>query len=373
MKKTIPPGFSLYLDLVRFLSATIVMLSHLWPLLFPDFPLPWPGHAAVVVFFVLSGYVIAFAADRPGLSASNYALHRAVRIMSVTAPALFISILIAPYVGGEAIAFAGPLVIPDSDFWRAVWMNFFFLGESWLGSTAPPFNPPFWSLSYEVWYYLIFGVWVFSRPAWRIWTTTTAIILAGFNIAVLLPAWLLGVLLYRRKISLPKNAATSLFFATIAVGFTYYWFDCSVWIRNHLRAFVSNFIAGLHSSNQFVGDYFLAIVIAANFIAVASLDQYTCFLRGYERSIRYLASFTLSVYLFHMPLTVLIWNGLQIRSVSGFLIVLGIGIFVLGSLTERQNKWYRHMAERVFGTNEPIAPKFSAETHGHAGSKERAT
>lgn len=66
MNGKIPAGLSLYLDAVRFLAALVVLLHHTWPLLFPDFPLPWPGHSAVVVFFVLSGYVIAHA-SRPEL------------------------------------------------------------------------------------------------------------------------------------------------------------------------------------------------------------------------------------------------------------------------------------------------------------------
>ena len=70
-----PESLSLYLDLVRFLATVAVLLFHLWPQWFPGFPLPWPGHAAVIVFFVLSGFVIAHAyaerlkAQQDGLAA----------------------------------------------------------------------------------------------------------------------------------------------------------------------------------------------------------------------------------------------------------------------------------------------------------------
>jgi len=40
MKRDIPHGLSVYLDLVRFGAATIVVLSHLWLLAFPAHPLP---------------------------------------------------------------------------------------------------------------------------------------------------------------------------------------------------------------------------------------------------------------------------------------------------------------------------------------------
>jgi len=349
MKNNISSGLSLYFDVVRFAAAIVVMLSHIWPLMFPHAPLPWPGHAAVVVFFVLSGYVIAFATDRPNLPASTYATHRAVRILSVTVPALLLSIAIAPYVaGGEAVPFAGRMSIPDAEFWRAIWVNLFFMGESWLGSSTPPFNPPFWSLSYEVWYYVIFGVWTFSAAKWRPWLTAAAVFLAGFNIVLLLPIWLLGVVIYRKRLLLPEGVAFKVFAATLAIGLAYYWLDCSVRIRGYMIAGAPEFMRSLNGSNQFVGDFLLGLIVAANFVAAASISRHLDFLRIAERPIRYLASFTLSVYLFHLPLTVFIWNGLQVRSVPGFALLLLTGIFVLGSITERKNKLLRDWVERLF-------------------------
>ena len=348
MKNNIPLGLSLYFDVVRFAAAIVVMLSHIWPLIFPHTPLPWPGHAAVVVFFVLSGYVIAFASDRPGLLAGTYATHRAVRILSVTVPALLLSIVIAPYVAtGGAVPFAGPMSIPDPEFWRAICVNLFFLGESWLGSSTPPFNPPFWSLSYEVWYYVIFGVWMFSAAKWRPWLTAAAVFLAGFNIVLLLPVWLLGVVIYRKKIALPEGIALQLFAATVVLGLAYYWLDCSVWIRGYMIAGAPDFMRTLNGSNQFVGDFLLGLIVAANFVAAASISRHLDFLAIVARPIRYLASFTLSVYLFHLPLAVFIWDGLQVRSVPGFALLLLTGIFVLGSITERNNKRLRDWVERA--------------------------
>jgi peptidoglycan/LPS O-acetylase OafA/YrhL len=349
MKNNISPGLSLYFDVVRFAAAIVVMLSHIWPLMFPHTPLPWPGHAAVVVFFVLSGYVIAFATDRPNLLARTYAIHRAVRILSVTVPALLLSVVIAPYVAaGGAVPFAGPMSIPDPEFWRAICVNLFFMGESWLGSSTPPFNPPFWSLSYEVWYYVIFGVWIFSTAKWRPWLTAAAVFLAGFNIVLLLPVWLLGVLIYRKKVLLPESIALKLFAATVVIGLAYYWLDCSVRIRGYMIAGAPDFIRSLNGSNQFVGDFLLGLIVAANFIAAASISRHLDVLRIVARPIRYLASFTLSVYLFHLPLTVFIWNGLHVRSVAGFALLLLTGIFVLGSMTERKNKLLRDWIEAAF-------------------------
>ena len=96
------PVLSVYLDLVRFAAALTVMLHHVWPTVFPDRPLPWPGHDAVVVFFVLSGLVIAHAVDRPGRTVADYCQHRIARIGPVAFPALLLSAAIAPWTGAPS-------------------------------------------------------------------------------------------------------------------------------------------------------------------------------------------------------------------------------------------------------------------------------
>ena len=47
------PTLSLYLDLTRFAAALVVVLGHSWLVLYPSYPLHWPGPPAVIVFFVL--------------------------------------------------------------------------------------------------------------------------------------------------------------------------------------------------------------------------------------------------------------------------------------------------------------------------------
>jgi peptidoglycan/LPS O-acetylase OafA/YrhL len=100
----------------------------------------------------------------------------------------------------------------------------------------------------------------------------------------------------------------------------------------------------------------LGLIVAANFIAVASLSQRLGFLTMFEKPVRYLASFTLSIYLFHMPLTVFIWNGLGIRSAPAVMALLMLGIFALGSITERNNKQYRSYIQKCFPSLKAARP-----------------
>ncbi|MDB5963427.1 MAG: hypothetical protein JWP59_4721 [Massilia sp.] len=347
MIKPFDMGMSVYLDLLRFLAAVAVVMSHVWRLVLPQMPLPWPGHAAVIVFFVISGYVIAFAADRPGQTAASYALHRGVRIMSVSIPALLLAACIAPYAGSYSIPLAGQIPFPPNELWHAIGINLVFLGESWFGRVLPPFNPPYWSLSYEVWYYAIFGAWVFCPPRWRLAAASACAVCAGLKIVLLLPVWLMGVAAYRARLQLDPATAVRLFILTAVLGFGFYWFDLAVKIRSQLMLAAPDFMATLHGSDLFLGDYVLGSIVATHFIAAASMRQHFAGLVRAQKPIRYLASFTLTLYLLHMPFTVLIWNGLGIHNVAAYAALLLAAIYAAGSLTERRSRALRVALERA--------------------------
>lgn len=129
--------------------------------MFPRLQLPWPGHDAVVVFFVLSGFVISHAVNRPSATLGTYAVHRLARIWSVSIPALLLAAIILAWRPSAHI----DLIAPGSRglLDTLVWL---------CGSVMPiahvcsleiiaPLNAPFWSLNFEMWYYAIFGVFHF--------------------------------------------------------------------------------------------------------------------------------------------------------------------------------------------------------------------
>lgn len=330
MKRTIPAGLSLYLDFVRYLAAMIVVLHHTWPLLFPNFPLPWPGHAAVVVFFVLSGYVITHASS-PQLGWRRYAKHRMARILPVAIVAIFLSIAISQLPNNNPVPNGGPMVLN----WQSLGLNIIFLAQSWM-DVPPSYNPPFWSLNYEVWYYIIFGTWLYKR---NYAVTLLAMLIAGPKILLLLPVWLLGVALYKWAPVLGRYKAICIFNASIVFGLAFVWLDVSVHIREAMKMTWPVAMALTRGSSSFVGDFLLGLIVAANFIAAASLEMKPLF--RFEKLIRYLSGFTFSTYVLHMPLVILIWNGLGVHNAIAFYVLLALLIFVLGQLTERQTKFYR--------------------------------
>lgn len=353
MQKEFDPRLSVYFDLLRFLAAFVVLLSHTWETVFPSFRLPWPGHSAVMVFFVLSGYVISHVADRPGATAGMFARHRVVRILSVSLPALLLAIVISPFVGHDPVHAA---YIPEdaAAFWQAIVTNLFFLGQVWTNNVFPPYNVPFWSLTYEVWYYAIFAAWMFGGNK-RLLLTLLLATIAGPLILLLMPIWLMGVWLQRHMPKMSERQALALFLVTLVLAFGFFWTNASINIREALAARFPAFIATLNGSNQFVGDTLLGIVVSLNFIAAANMGRYMNGLMRLARPIRTAASFTLSSYLYHLPLTVLLWNGLGVHNPVAFYALLFTGIVILGSFTERRTKFFRRQLDRLVGRPVPAA------------------
>jgi peptidoglycan/LPS O-acetylase OafA/YrhL len=80
---------SLILDIIRFAAACLVLLHHAAFEKFGTYiPLRFAQTATepVMAFFVLSGFVIALTAETNDVTAYQYLLSRATRLLSVTIP-----------------------------------------------------------------------------------------------------------------------------------------------------------------------------------------------------------------------------------------------------------------------------------------------
>ena len=143
---------SIYLDIVRAMATLIVMLAHIRQL----FDLPWIqdfGHQAVMVFFVLSGYVIANVADTRETTPRGFLIARFGRLWSVAVPAMALTV-VCDMVGRTfglhpAVYNLVPIDYPLIRLGAVLT----FLSESWV-SIVPFSNFPMWSLSLEFWYYI---------------------------------------------------------------------------------------------------------------------------------------------------------------------------------------------------------------------------
>lgn len=187
---------SLLLDVVRFLAAAVVLVDHINA--DPHLGVGWGnygalGHEAVCVFFVLSGFVIRFITITRVGTALEYSIDRVSRIYSIVLPALLFTLVCMLLARAIHPVFydllCGPLhwkQVPGQVIANITWT-----AQCWGYAVAALIDNPFWSLSYECIYYLLYAlIYYRARHAW-LWVAAILLV-AGPSIAFLYPVWLLG-------------------------------------------------------------------------------------------------------------------------------------------------------------------------------------
>jgi peptidoglycan/LPS O-acetylase OafA/YrhL len=287
---------SLYLDALRFGAALTVCVSHYSTArisggLFWHFD---RGRTAVLVFFVLSGFVIAWVSDTRERTLEEYGLSRVARLYSVIIPAFVVTAVL----DGVGKAINPTLYGPEWGHGMAhsvidYALSAVFLGESWTIRVLPGFNVPYWSLNYEAWYYVLFAAAIFLRGRPRIAAVIVAALLAGPRILFLLPVWLMGVVAWRWRAQLPRRLARPLLIVCLA-GFTalealggerLFWHPSSGWLPPDFSAY--DFVLG---------------ALAALFIIGLANVQLPMPRARFERLVRGLAGTSFGLYLLHYPL-----------------------------------------------------------------------
>lgn len=322
-----------HLDAVRGAAALIVMLGHARGLFFnsitgsvfshvagPALPhaassigtaveqLATIGDEAVMVFFVLSGYLVGGSVVRAMQAAAwswpSYLISRFVRLWIVLIPAILIGILIdgaglhflahngSIYTAPAGQPYVGPHLHDAIHSIPTILGNLFFLQDIFV----PPLgtNVALWSLSNEFWYYLLFPLGLLAagferRLLLRLAYGCAAIavaILIGPHARFLFLVWLLGV----------------------AVALLPQWISAQ-------RAYRAVVIAALVFAAVFIGvkKFYLLRDTAEILVAVAvSVLIYTikcqtthCKTSLYGRAARWTSEISYTLYLTHLPFLVL--------------------------------------------------------------------
>ena len=335
---------SIYLDFVRALAALFVVLDHA-PTLF-DLPNgPRWGHQAVVVFFVLSGYVICNVADTRETNGPTFLIARLARLWSVLVPAMVLTVVCdtaGRYWGHNAWAYAD---IHDNAPLIRVGAVLGFLSESWV-SIQPLSNGVIWSLCNEFWYYVLFAAWTFVPPGKaRIAALMVAAALSGHKALLLLPIWLMGVVLQRssKLRGLSFATGTLLWCGSLAVIAWVLMSHIYVPAINAMNAVVNPWImTQLAQARVFWLDWLLGLIIAAHLLGARSLSARLP-LERIARPVRWCAGISFAAYLFHMPLLYLCAAFLSKESgVLAIVITLAV-IATIGPWVERTKGWWRWM------------------------------
>jgi peptidoglycan/LPS O-acetylase OafA/YrhL len=333
---------SIVLDVLRIMAALVVVVFHAsgqWTTAFPaaHAALGKASHAAVVVFFVISGYVIAFTTATNNRGPRQYAVARLSRLYSIMGPALVLTAMVEAVVTHTNAELTTRYVREYSGV--RYLLTAVFGNESGFVSAAPPLNSPLWSLSYEFWYYVLFGIWFyygFHRQA-LLWLVVAAII-AGPKILLLLPVWLFGVGVYRwPKPAFPAGLAWALVVGLLGLA------GAAVVYVPAWPAAVGD--KPLFMAGQFATDWVVGLLVA---LAVWSLPAGRAVAgQRWVKPLRTIADLSFPLYALHFPLLVL-WRALfgerandlqQLWQVTvGVILVAGLG----GLLLDKQRgRWAR--------------------------------
>jgi peptidoglycan/LPS O-acetylase OafA/YrhL len=352
-----------HLDLFRGLAALAVLVYHVryrfffdyhdltdrGPLAFAYYALTAFGHDAVMIFFVLSGFFISASVMRDTgagrWSWRRYLTNRGARLYVVLLPGLLLTLF------WDAL---GLHLFPGHGIYTGAargYVNDFFSVPDrltlpvFLGNVAflqtivvPPFgsNDPLWSLSFEWWYYLLFPcLWLaLARPA-RPWQAVAYALVAlalawgvGKTIVLYFPIWLLGTLLcrlpripaLRREFNMPLTVApmalfTAFLFLTHAGPF---------------KALVGNSVIIIDYCTA--GGFFLLTYFLLH-------DEAPSRRGAYAKAATFVAGFSFTLYVSHMPLLVFLraalvpatpWTPDLFHILAGVLLALGCLVYALG-------------------------------------------
>jgi len=317
--RALTPAASAHLDLIRGLAAWAVMWDHLRGLFFVDFQqLNRPssllkviyfftgfGNEAVLVFFVLSGFLISSAILGRRASGTwswrDYAIDRASRLYVVLIPGLFFGLL-WDKLGSSIFASTGVYSHPLKNFASAIVQTRMgigtFLGNLFFLQTivVPTFgsNGPLWSLANEFWYYILFPMALAAGIAWKQRSLRRAIpltilaacvaVFLGWQILTGFLIWLAGTVLIvaYSKSPLPSKGSLVLYAIVSSIVLS----ACLIAARTGKSLLASDLAVGIGFA------LFLFGVLHMNFGIGGT---------NYPRVAHVLAGFSYSLYVLHFP------------------------------------------------------------------------
>ena len=317
---------SILLDFLRWFAAFLVVISHLRHLLFLDYKnvtdktllvkgfyfISGFGHEAVVIFFIISGFLVGGSSLRKiqqgGFSIGHYAIHRFSRIYMVLIPALLFGFI----VDSLGLSFFNQsLLYTNSAQFQTISLNFVIsnnlslivlIGNIFMlnGIIVPHFgsNAPLWSLAYEWWYYGLFGIFlslVLSRNEGKIrilYFIILIALLAVLPLKILLWGilWMLGVtLIYAENIRFkPGPIGAGLVFLLILVG-----------------SRLSHSINNLEHHESLYIEFGRDLLVGFGcFLLVAAFSMNSSLKLPGAKIHKKLADFSYTIYLIHFPLLI---------------------------------------------------------------------
>jgi peptidoglycan/LPS O-acetylase OafA/YrhL len=315
------------------------------------------GYDAVVIFFVLSGYLISYAAAEIEKTWEHYVVARLARIY----PVALASILLALFLQYAAHGLSNGLYFHEDHLRHIPYICFVsasFLNEIWWLDVRPFDNGPYWTLSFEVWDYVFYGVLIFTKGRTRVFWSLAILAITGPKFWLLLPVWLLGSAAYRwRNCFTLHRAFAGCLFTVPLVAY------CA--IKHALPAEWSYSLAGqpletllgghgLDGAANFLWAYILGSLCAVHLWAARQFDvlQFLKW-RVLAKPAKWLAGYSYSLYIYHFPICLFLLSFFRIdfeaptlrARIPLYIASLSI-VYVLATYTEHKKGFVRSVLSR---------------------------
>lgn len=363
------------LNFVRWVAALLVVLQHIRYLWLAEYAIVQNksllikifyfftgfGSEAVLVFFVLSGYLVGGGALRKWrigkFSASEYFISRTSRIYTVLLPALICGGILdwfgLKYFNGTEIYTNSPsLHTPLLNFYitnNLDWATFFGnlanlqrILTSHFGS-----NGPLWSLAYEWWYYCLFGLILelFGKKSSDLlfWVLASvvlfALIVLPVSLLLYMVIWGVGAWTASFDLKVIKFSpyVASILFILLLIGSRLFHILLDGYITNLPGSMYISFVP-----NLFLAAGFSLFIISLRDLKLPNFDHLSFH--------KIMADFSYTIYLMHVPLLVFITAILSSNFGVSFivqpapqvflimaviLLVIYVGLYLFSLITER--------------------------------------
>lgn len=333
------------LDAVRGIMALAVCVSHGLILLAPEVPgaakdiSAVAARVAVLVFFVISGFVISLSIKRnaernDGFSPGAYASARAFRILPPLMVAYGLVLLASIGIRGRAIDL------------RSLLLCFATLGTR--GNLSAGIDDPLWTLQYEIQLYVVAGLIVFGLSRRKIWPFWAALIYLGLGFrpwygghltaqAAFSFAFLAGWCVNRRQVGWRRPLGVAL----MLVG----------------AALVSAFPLSFSAANLSLD----SLLVVAQMAFAAGCALLLPDVGRWNTRLRHTGDYSYTLYIIHFPLFLLISSQIGASTPVAFGSIVAIWLFaaMLGPRIERpqqQKQALLAIIAKAGGGSRPDAP-----------------
>lgn len=348
-------------DFVRWTSAFLVLAGHI-PMVylyFSDDPgfsralvfLSGHAHAAVILFFVLSDYLIAysdFRKSKAGYDVKTYILNRFTRIYSVLIPAILLTLILDISGRSWLNGYSDPSIFPQDNYLVRTLINILSMQGIWGNRVQLGSNPALWSIGYEFTFYLLYGLFVWKREhvlksKWTISILIFIFLIRGPQVICYFVLWLLGVLSFRLgtvfRITLPATWSIPVLFTAAISGYYIQYVN-------------------IFQLDEMYRDFVWALLLAALFFPDYTSGYYLQHFRKLKVFNKMMAESSYSLYAYHLPFLyfvtalVVTFHPYLLPNAASWIYVMFpmtyLFCFILYSFTEARRQYFKHWVKIKF-------------------------